>query len=310
MDEIIELYVEHTVENVNLEVTPEEVTIHVIEATGNFIPGPKGDTGDKGEKGDTGAQGIQGLKGDKGDTGATGAQGIQGLKGDKGDTGATGAQGIQGLKGDKGDTGATGATGAQGIQGLKGDTGATGATGAQGIQGLKGDTGATGATGAQGTQGLPGVGTIAKDTTNSATLTGTTNTILKSYAINGGTLSASDIIELMSCKIYKTGTAGALNVRVYINSSNSLTGATQIGLFSMTATLIYGKFRRSYPVNGGNLSYPSVGAVTGSDDANTSSTAVNNTVAFNVASTYFIIIAGQLSSASDSVYINEVKIIF
>ena len=147
---------------------------------------------------------------------------------------------------------------------------------------------------------------------NSTTVSSTTNnTILANIPLPVGTLGLNDCINLDSVSVWKTGVLGTTNVRVYISTTyNSTTsGATLIGLFSMTNLLIYGKFRRSYPINNGSLIYPTVGNVTGNDDANTSSAATINTVAVNNTTTqYWLVIALQLGSASDSAYINGIRV--
>jgi len=56
----------------------------------------------------------------------------------------------------------------------------------------------------------------------------TTNTISASILIPGSTLVATQILQLRA-QVRKIGGTGTVNVRFYINTTNTLVGATQIG---------------------------------------------------------------------------------
>jgi len=167
-----------------------------------------------------------------------GGAGTQGPKGDTGDTGAQGPQGIQGLKGD------TGAQGPQGIQGLKGDKGDTGDTGAQGIQGLKGDKGDTGDTGAQGPSGNA---YINKATSGFTPIVSNTSGISYSYEIPAGTITVGDICTFREQGV-KSGTNGICTTRIYINTSNSISGAQLIATTQSANTNIFTSLKRTFGV--------------------------------------------------------------
>lgn len=80
-------------------------------------------------------------------------------------------------------------------------------------------------------------GKIYSDLTTSSALTGTTtNTLMKSALIKGGTFStsATDTLRIESAAL-KTGTAGTLTQRYYVNTSASLSGATLLGTQSAAA---------------------------------------------------------------------------
>jgi hypothetical protein len=109
-------------------------------------------------------------------TGATGASGLQG------NIGATGASGLQGN---------IGATGASGIQGTQGNVGATGASGAQGTQGNVGATGASGIQGTQGNVGATGASGAQGSTSNSVSLSSTTNSFTLSLDLSGRFVEAN-----------------------------------------------------------------------------------------------------------------------
>lgn len=144
---------------------------------------------------------------------------------------------------------------------------------------------------------------------SSTIVSSTANTILANIPLVGGTLSAEDCIYLDSLTVTKTGTGGTTNIRIYISpNNNSLTGATQIGALFMTATLIYAKMRKKFDIYGGNLYYPTIANITTVDDITTSSAAVINSMAYNVANTYYLIVTGQLASTADTLNISGIRI--
>jgi hypothetical protein len=77
---------------------------------------------------------------------------------------------------------------------------------------------------------------VSKDITDSAALTGTTAiTLMKSILIPANTYATGDVLKLLNRAIRNTATGTAINY-FYINTTNSLTGATlagsQAGVFS------------------------------------------------------------------------------
>ena len=234
--------------NATVTITISEETIEANSVIGSYLKGDKGDKGDtgeigaKGDKGDTGEIGAKGDKGDKGDIGEIGATGAKGDKGDKGDTGTQGVPGANGAKGDKGDTGEIGATGAKGD---KGDTGTQGAPGATGAKGDKGDTGEIGATGAKGDRGdkgdkgdkgdtgeigPSGVGGVVKlSNKTKVSYTGTTAETILGTPILIPANTFADLDALVFSGVFqKVGFNSVIDVRIYVNSIASLSGAQLI----------------------------------------------------------------------------------
>ena len=151
---------------------------------------------------------------------------------------------------------------------------------------------------------------IVKDAAVSSTLTGTTTeTILKSYEITGGTFSATDIINLASARFTKTGgSTNAINLRMYVNTSNSLSGATLIAGLT-NAQGFYYKFGRTFTLRGGNiigLSNTSNGIQVGLDYGNLS--IVPSSATLNPANTFWIIFSGQLTVTTDTLIASEILI--
>jgi hypothetical protein len=88
---------------------------------------------------------------------------------------------------------------------------------------------------------------------NGLNLTGTTNQISASVLIPSGTLVANNTIHIRSMVMKTAGTTGG-QVRLYINTTNSLTGATQIATGAGMASNNYiQQFWRSFFFDGSSL---------------------------------------------------------
>ena len=157
--------------------------------------------------------------------------------------------------------------------------------------------------------GYTPVKTVVKDTAVSSSVTGTTTeTILKSYTIAGGTFSANDVINLVSARFTKSGTAANISTfKMYINTTNSLSGATQIGQLSGLG--LYYKFSRTFALRGGSLlgfSFTANGTQAGSDMGN--STTAQASATLNPANTFYIIFSGTNAVSTDSILASEIYI--
>lgn len=94
---------------------------------------------------------------------------------------------------------------------------------------------------------------------NGLNLTGTTNQVSASVLIPSGTLVANNTIHIRSMVTKTAGTTGG-QVRLYINTSNSLTGATQIATGAGQNSNNYiQQFWRSFFFDGSSLYLYSVG---------------------------------------------------
>jgi hypothetical protein len=172
---------------------------------------------------------------------------------------------------------------------LKGDKGDTGDAGAQGIQGLKGDD-----------------GIIAKFL-NLGSVTGvTTNVLITGILIPANTWLANDFMSIL-IKAKKSGSSGTFTIRLYINSVNSLTGATVISFYLSTASALAVGFVRNMPIIGSVLNHwhTSVSALT---DMAAMTTANEQQTAFNVASDMYILVAIQNSTVFDTTSVNALII--
>jgi hypothetical protein len=77
---------------------------------------------------------------------------------------------------------------------------------------------------------------VSKDITDSAALTGTTAiTLMKSILIPANTYATGDVVKILNRAIRNTASGTAINY-FYINTTNSLTGATLVGTQSTAAS--------------------------------------------------------------------------
>lgn len=76
---------------------------------------------------------------------------------------------------------------------------------------------------------------IYKSTTDSSAITGTTGiTLIRSVLIPANTFSVGDVIRIRQ-RIRKVGGNGLFTAGIYINTSNSVSGAAQLGIYTTTA---------------------------------------------------------------------------
>lgn len=86
---------------------------------------------------------------------------------------------------------------------------------------------------------------VSKDITDSTALTGTTAiTLMKSVLIPANTYTTGDVVKILNRAVRNTATGGAIDY-MYINTTNTLTGATLVGTMSGAFSL-YGMERSLY----------------------------------------------------------------
>ena len=129
---------------------------------------------------------------------------------------------------------------------------------------------------------------------NGSNLIGSTNQISASVLIPSGTLVANNSIYIRNL-LTKTAGSTTSTARIYINTSNSLTGATLLATSAgMNAAVYLQRFERNFFFDGTNLNVynPTSGI-------STDLTAGTNTLfAFNPANDYYIIFAVQNSTTT------------
>jgi len=142
------------------------------------------------------------------------------------------------------------------------------------------------------------------DITGTFNNTGTTaNTLVTSQLIPANTLLSGTWRFAMP--IFRTGVAGIINVRIYLNDTNDLTTPIALGLYALPATNLYTVMTRTFSYSGGVLyGFP----------PNTSQLVDASTIGANFAETisagsnWYFIVAMQNVSAADTGTIRTVLI--
>lgn len=145
---------------------------------------------------------------------------------------------------------------------------------------------------------------ISKNSTVTHTGT-TTETKLWSEPIPAGTLTDGDLFDIMAF-ISATSNANNKTFRLYINTSDSLTGATQIAFLQVTTTALNAVFQRFLQVistTSQRIALTSSNVFTGY--GNSSANYSNLTIDFTI--NQFLIISGQLGNSADTMVIYQLK---
>ena len=147
---------------------------------------------------------------------------------------------------------------------------------------------------------------IALAATDGTVVTGTTTeTLSRSLLIPANTFSSNGMLEILT-RMTKTGTASTSNIRIYKNTSNTLTGATLIAAnTTITGTNLFSQMIRTFRINSNILTgYTTASSLT--DYASTSSL-LSTTFTTNVDN--YIIFSIQLGNAADSANISMARAI-
>lgn len=150
--------------------------------------------------------------------------------------------------------------------------------------------------------------TIYKSTTDSTAVSGTTaNTLATSQLITGGTFASGNQL-LVTCRGVKTGTVGTCTMRIYVNTTSSLTGATLLGTVGpTTASNLFFQIERNMFIKSATNTQVANTTANGAFDLTqfTSASAVN----IDWSTDKYIIFALQNSNNSDSTVISGYRII-
>ncbi len=143
---------------------------------------------------------------------------------------------------------------------------------------------------------FPAAATIYKSTTDGTSITGVaTEQISASQLIPANTFAAGDVIRI-SWRTRKTGTVSTSTFKLYINTSVSLAGATQMGLLSINASQLTSQMQRTLAIKSATNTeaFSNVGV---NDDFTFTTVAVIS-ANINWASDQYIIFMCQIGSAS------------
>lgn len=149
---------------------------------------------------------------------------------------------------------------------------------------------------------------IALSATDGSTVTGTTTeTLSRSLLIPANTYIGNGMLELI-CRMTKTGTSGVSNIRIYKNTSNTLTGATLIASnTAITGTNVFSQMIRTFRVNSNILSGINQTSSALTDIQSVSSSLTSTT--FTTSVDNYIIFSIQLANGADSANISIARAI-
>jgi nitrogen fixation protein len=147
---------------------------------------------------------------------------------------------------------------------------------------------------------------VSKDITDSTALTGTTTiTLMKSILIPANTYATGDVVKLLNRAIRSTATGTAINY-FYINTTNSLTGATLVGTQS-SASRYYANERNLY-IKSTTVS-ETINVITSiSSDTNVSSVNANSNLNIDWTVNQYIIAAFQNAAVGNSTIMSSLII--
>ena len=136
-------------------------------------------------------------------------------------------------------------------------------------------------------------------TTAETSLTGTTSeTLIDSILIPANTLSANDIVQIAARTLKTTTAAGTL--RIYINSSGSLSGATLLGSFQMSAAVRFAGFERNIAVKASGLIEVLSATNTASTTDSSVVQAVETTTTVTLSNNLYLLTSMQLGNSADT----------
>jgi len=143
---------------------------------------------------------------------------------------------------------------------------------------------------------------LGRDFTGVTVSNTTTNTIAFSTEIPANTLQANDFIEFVSQLNTNTPNGTSTTYRVYVNTSLSLTGATQIATFNNTVGTGNTGFQRNIFITtigaSGNLRISPTANNNATSYVNSSVNASNITI--NTTASIFVILAIQMGNATST----------
>lgn len=172
---------------------------------------------------------------------------------------------------------------------------------------------AQGATGPQGPQGDPGVFNgpeilaIQVDSTDVATGSANVPVAVASVAIPAGSLTGQDIVEIAWTTLRVAGNSGIIQSQVYINTVNSLVGATQIATGANMNTAQYSvKGVRDIGVANNTARATSATSQMATDSS--LAPIANTSFGWDVGTDYYLIFAVMNTASADRSTIERIRV--
>ena len=147
---------------------------------------------------------------------------------------------------------------------------------------------------------------VSKDITDSTALTGTTAiTLMKSILIPANTYATNDVVKILNRGVRNTTTGTASNY-FYINTTNSLTGATLIGIQS--GAFRFFSMERNLHIKSATISETSNTANSSNSDEATTTTGARQTFNIDWSVNQYIIAAFQNAGTGESTIMSSLII--
>jgi hypothetical protein len=147
---------------------------------------------------------------------------------------------------------------------------------------------------------------VSKDITDSTALTGTTAiTLMKSVLIPADTYATGDVVKILNRGVRSTQTGTATNY-FYINTANSLTGATLVGIQS--GAFRFFSMERNLYIKSATISETSNTANSSNSDEATTTTGARQTFNIDWSVNQYIIAAFQNAAVGESTIMSSLII--
>lgn len=135
--------------------------------------------------------------------------------------------------------------------------------------------------------------------TSQTAITGTTaETIVFTATIPAGSFNSVDVLKILFGANKTTG-LGAYNLRLRVNTTNTISGAPTIATYTGSASSQVNVMMRNFNLNGGNL-YGLAGSASGLTDIVVSGSALGSNT-LNPANTFYLFATVQLGNSGDSI---------
>ncbi len=150
------------------------------------------------------------------------------------------------------------------------------------------------------------ISTVSKDIADSSALTGTTAiTLMKSILIPANTYLTGDVVKILNRAIRNTATGAAINY-FYVNTTNSLTGATLIG--TQSASSRFYAMERNLYIKSSTISETVDSSTSVSSDNPAVSTSANSNLNIDWSVNQYIISAFQNAAVGNSTVMSSLII--
>ena len=150
---------------------------------------------------------------------------------------------------------------------------------------------------------------IILNTTTSGTTSGTSITLLKSGLIPANTVQVGSKLRMIA-KFYKTGSLGQGRTRFYINTSNTLTGATLLATQGLSTGNFFALTRTPEVKSATNTEFPLTTLSFSGDEGGVVAMASMSSINIDWTVDQYIMAAGECANAGDSMTCQSLEVLY